>query len=131
MNFEESAKSRGLRGNMGHVGAWLRGLRGSNFYAGCVGYAGQNIFYVGHNFCVGCLGQICFCVGLCVDQNFLRGSFFPVRQLLLNRSDYFTILIVWAFFSGVLSQQILKKPCFTPLVFLSGLLEICKIDDIQ
>ena len=44
MNFEESAKSRGLRGNMGHVGAWVRGLRGSNFYAGCVGHAGQNIF---------------------------------------------------------------------------------------
>ena len=113
------------------MGAWVRGLRGSNFYAGCVGYAGQKIFYVGHNFCMGCLGQICLCVGLCVDQNFLRGSFFPVRQLLLNRSDYFTTLIVWAFFSGVLSQQILKKPCFTPLVFLSGLLEICKIDDIQ
>ena len=37
---------------------------------GCVGYVGQNIFYVGHNFCVVCVGQIYFCV----DQNFLRGS---------------------------------------------------------
>ena len=89
MNFEESAKSRGLRGNMGHVGAWVRGLRGSNFYAGCVGYAGQKIFYVGHNFCVGCLGQYVFawvfawikifCVGLflpCV-------SFYLIDQIIL------------------------------------------------
>ena len=62
-HLDESAKSRGLRGNVG-----------------CVSYVGQNIFYVGHNFYVGCVGQIflCgskwFCVGLCLDQNFLRGS---------------------------------------------------------
>ena len=30
--------------------AWVRGLRGSNFYVGCMGYVGQNIFYVGQNF---------------------------------------------------------------------------------
>ena len=52
---------------------WVRGLRGSNYYVGCVGYEGQNIFYVSHNFYVGCMGQIYFCVG----QNFLRG---PLRE---------------------------------------------------
>ena len=61
---------------MGCVTAWLRGLRGSNYYVGCAGYVGQNIFYVGHNFYVGCVGQIYFCVGLCVDQKFLLGSIF-------------------------------------------------------
>ena len=32
---------------------WVRGLsglRGSNFYVGCVGYMGQNSFYVGQHF---------------------------------------------------------------------------------
>ena len=40
---EESAKSHGLHNN---VGAWVRGLRGSNFYVGWVGYVAQNIFYL-------------------------------------------------------------------------------------
>ena len=51
---------------MGYVGAsfvWVRGLRGSNYYVGCLGYVGQNIFYVGY-------------VGLCVGQRFLLGSIF-------------------------------------------------------
>ena len=65
----------------------------------------------------------------CVDFFFvfLRGSAFCTRW------DYFSILqlIVWAFFSWVSSQQILTKPCLTPLVFLGGLIEICKIDEIQ
>ena len=45
--YLESAKSCGLRGNVGYVGAWIawaRGLSGSIFYVGCVGYVGQNIF---------------------------------------------------------------------------------------
>ena len=67
--------------------AWVRGLRGSDFYVGCMSYVGQNTFYVGNNFYVGCLGQIYFCVDqiffrgskffcvdLCMGQNFLRGS---------------------------------------------------------
>ena len=37
----ESAKSRELRSNVGCVGA---SVRGANFYVGCVGYLGQNIF---------------------------------------------------------------------------------------
>ena len=64
----ESTKLRGLRDNVGCVDPWVRGLRGSNFYVGCVGYVGQNIFYVG------CVGPNFFCVGLCVVQNFSRGS---------------------------------------------------------
>ena len=54
---KDSAKLCGLRGNVGYVGpwvrgcvgAWVRGLRGSTFY-------------VGHNFYVGCVGLIYFCV---------------------------------------------------------------------
>ena len=45
------------------VGPWVRGLCGSNFYVSCVGGVGLNIFYVGHNFYVGYVGQIYFCVG--------------------------------------------------------------------
>ena len=61
---------------------WVRGLRGPNFYVGCVVYVGQNIFYVGHNFYVGCVGQIYFHVG----QFFLRRSIcFCVGQLLFTR----------------------------------------------
>ena len=70
---EESAKSRGFRGNLGYVGAWVHGLRGSNFYAGWLGYLGQNIFYLGHSFCV---GQIYFCVGLWVCPKFIPAFFF-------------------------------------------------------
>ena len=29
---------------------WVRGLPGSIFYVGCVGYVGPDIFYVGQNF---------------------------------------------------------------------------------
>ena len=46
---------------MGYVGAsfvWVRGLRGSNYYVGCLGYVGQNIFYVGHNFYVELRGSL-------------------------------------------------------------------------
>ena len=62
---------------------WVGGLRGSIFYVGCVGYVGQDIFYVGHNFYVGCVGQIYFCVGLCVGHNFLRGS----KKILIGFHD--------------------------------------------
>ena len=69
----ESAKLRGLRGNMGYVGswvAWAHGLRGSHFYVGGVG----------------CGGRIYFCVG----QNYLRGSIF------LRGSSFFPWLkIFW------------------------------------
>ena len=44
------------------MGPWVCGLHGSNFYVGCVGYAGQNVFYVGLN--------------LLPDSIFLRGSKF-------------------------------------------------------
>ena len=64
---------------MGCVGPWVRGLRGSDFYVGCVGDVGLNIFYVGHNFYVGCVGQIYFCVG----QSFLRGSIFLCESTFL------------------------------------------------
>ena len=103
---------------------WVRGLRGSNFYVGWVGYVAQNIFY---------LGQIYFCVGLTVVPKFLQFFFFFVDQPLFSKWDYFSILqlIVWAFFFRVSSQQILTKPCLTSLVFLSGLIEICKTDEIQ
>ena len=112
---------------------WLTGLHGSNFYMGWVGYVGQKMFYLGHNFFV---DEIDFCVGLCVVHNFcvfFFVFFFYVNQPLFTRWDYFSILqlIVWAFSSGVSSQQILTKPCLPPLVFLSGLIKICKIDGIQ
>ena len=40
---KESGKSRGLRGNVGYVGAWFTWVHG------CVGYVGQ-IFLRGSNF---------------------------------------------------------------------------------
>ena len=60
---------------------------------GCVGHVDQNTFYVGYNFTVVCVGQIYFCMGLCVGQNILRGSkifvwvgvFFCMYQLLFTR----------------------------------------------
>ena len=53
---------------------------------GYVGYVGQNIFYVGHDFYVGCVGQnflrgrICFTWVkiFCLSQNFLLVSKFFV-----------------------------------------------------
>ena len=131
--YKELAIERSLLNRVGCVVTWVtwvHGLRGSNFQVGWVGYAGQNIFYLGHNFCV---GQIYFCVGLWVGPIFLRRIFFGGGSAFCTRWDYFSILqlIVWAFFSWVSSQQILTKPCLTTLVFLGGLIEICKIDEIQ
>ena len=62
----------------GSVGAWVSG---SNFYVGCMGYIGQNMFYVGPNFYVGCVGHIHFCVGqfFYVGQDFLRELKFLAR----------------------------------------------------
>ena len=56
------------------VSAKSRGLRGNVDYAGCVG---QNIFYVGHNFYVGCVGQF-FDEGqnFLLESDFLRGRKF-------------------------------------------------------
>ena len=47
------------------------------------------------------------------------------------RLFYYTATNSLAFFSWDSSQQILTKPCLISLIFLSGLSEICKIDDIQ
>ena len=59
----------------------MRGLRELNFYVGCVGYIGQNIFYAGHNFNLGCVGQ-----------NFLRElNFFCVGQLFCCGSQKMSI----------------------------------------
>ena len=55
---------------------------------------GQNIFYVGHDFSVGYVDQIYFCVSLCAGQNtlggyqkyiyiFLRGSAFIYEMKLI------------------------------------------------
>ena len=105
---------------------WVCRLRGSNFYVGWVGYVGQNIFCLGHNFFV---GQTYFCVG----PKFLRRVFFLRGSAFFTRWNYLSILQLmnWVFSLWVSSQKILTKSCLTPLVFLSGLLDICKIDEIQ
>ena len=72
---------RGLRGNVGYVGcvaAWIalvKLLRGLKYLLG------GSTCYVGHNFYVGCVGQIYFCVGqfFYVGQHFLRELKISVR----------------------------------------------------
>ena len=62
----------------------LRVLRGSSFYASCVGYVGQNICYLGQNFtCVAIFTWVVWVKYIfvwisisCVGQFFLRGSRF-------------------------------------------------------
>ena len=74
--YKELAIERSLLNRVGCVVTWVtwvRGLRGSNSQMGWVGYAGQNIFYLGHNFCV---GQIYFSVDLSVGPKFLHRFFF-------------------------------------------------------
>ena len=56
----------------------MHGLCGSNFYVSCVGYVGQNIFYMVHNFYVGCVGQ-----------KFLRGSIFFTWVRIFCLSQFF------------------------------------------
>ena len=77
--------------------------------------------------------NIFFCGSFSGSKIFAQVFFFPHGSAFCTRWDYFSILqrINWAFFSWVSSQQILTKPCLTPLVFLSGLLETCKINGIQ
>ena len=55
----------GLRNHMRWVARqikWVSVLRGLTFYARCVDYVGLNIFYVSHNFYMGCMPQKYFCV---------------------------------------------------------------------
>ena len=59
-----------LLNRVGYVGPLVRG---SNLYVGCVGYVGQNIFYVGHNFYVGCVGQFFFAWIFVSVKNFYVG----------------------------------------------------------
>ena len=94
---------RGLRRCVGCVGQFFtRELR--------VGYVSENIFYVGHKFYAGCVGQIYFCVSQVLLRESLRGSkcfmwfknfcvgqvFFCFGQLLFTRRDYFTVLQIIA-----------------------------------
>ena len=76
----ESAKSRGLRSNVGYVGAWvtwvkfllgLRGLRGSKYFL--CGLPGSNIFLRGLNFFEWVFAWVKI---FYVVPNFLRGSKF-------------------------------------------------------
>ena len=61
--MKESAKSRGLRGSVGYVGpcaAWVKILRGLRGLRGSKYFLRGSTFYVGHNFYMGCVGQIYF-----------------------------------------------------------------------
>ena len=72
----ESAKSRELRGNVGCVGSWVRDLRGSNYYVGCVGYVDQNIFYVVITFTWVAWVNYIFAWVFAWVKNFCLGQFF-------------------------------------------------------
>ena len=59
------------------MGEWVGGLHGPNFYVGCVGYVGQNIFYVGQHFTwVIIFTWVARVKFFCVGQFFLHGSKF-------------------------------------------------------
>ena len=98
---------------------WVRGLRGSNFYVGWMGYMAH--FLLGSN--------IILCGSYRRSKIFAVFFFFFVDQPLFSKWNYFSILqlIVWAFFF----PANLDQTCLTSLVFLSGLIEICKTDEIQ
>ena len=73
---------------MGCVGPWECGLRGSNFYVGCVGYVGQNVFYVGQHF----TWVIIFTRVALVKYIFARAKVFCVGKnffTFLRRSEIF------------------------------------------
>ena len=77
---------RGLCGSVGAWVAWVKflsrscGLRGSNYFLRGL------TFYVGHNFYVGCVGQIYFCVGqffLRVSKIFALSNFYLLDEITL------------------------------------------------
>ena len=71
------------------MGPWVSGLRGSNFCVGCVGYVGQNIFYMGLNFYVGCVGQTFFMwVQIFLHESFRGSKFFAWVQQFLPGSIF-------------------------------------------
>ena len=115
---QESAKLWGLHGNVGYVGTWVKFLRGLS------GLRGSKYFLLGSN--------IILCRSYRRSKIFAVFFFF-VDQPLFSKWDCFSILqrIVWAFFFRGSSQQILTTPCLTSLIFLSGLIEICRTDEIQ
>ena len=67
---------------------------------------GQNIFYVGHNFSVGYVGRICFCVGLCVGENILPGSKIFVWVLFFLRKSAFIYQMKLIYYSTTNSLDI-------------------------
>ena len=74
------------------MGLLVCGLNESNFYVGCVGYVGQNIFFMGQHFMWAIIFTWVawvkfFSVG-CVGRKFLRGSnfsFFCLGPVLFSR----------------------------------------------
>ena len=90
-----------VRGSRGLVSAWvawvnflrrLRGLRASEYFLR------GSTFYVGHNFYVGCVGQIYFCVGQFIWLGLLRGSniFTWVQNFCVGQ--FFFFFLLWSTF---------------------------------
>ena len=94
---------------------WVRGLHGSNFYMGWVGYVGQKMFYLGHNFFV---DEIDFCVGLCVVHNFCVFFFFFfftwISLYLLDEIIFYTATNSLGIFFGSLFPANLDQTLFAP-----------------
>ena len=67
------------------MGEWVGGLHGRNFYLGCVGYVGQNIFYVGQHFT-----WVIIFTWVARVKFFCVGQFFHMVQNFLRESKLFT-----------------------------------------
>ena len=75
-----------LRGSVGPWVEWVNFLRGLRGLRGSIYFLRGLIFYVGHNFYVGCVGQVYFCVG----PDFLRGSLLGSTFIYQMRLFYYT-----------------------------------------
>ena len=119
----ESAKSRGLRGNVGYVGwvaqiftwvAWVTWIKIFFTWVVWVNFFAWVAWF--QNFCV---SQIFYFV-------FAWVSFYLLDDIILLYCNYSLDIFFVSLFPANLDQH-----CLTSLVFLSGLLEIYKKDGIQ
>ena len=116
----ESAKSRGLRGNVGWVAqiftwvAWVTWIKIFFTWVVWVNFFAWVAWF--QNFCV---SQIFYFV-------FAWVSFYLLDDIILLYYNYSLDIFFVSLFPANLDQH-----CLTSLVFLSGLLEIYKIDGIQ
>ena len=117
--FKKKRWFTSLLNRLGCVVTWVTWVEWLKFLRGLHGLRGSKYFLRG------LCGSV-FLRGLRGSKIFAWVSFYLLDDIILLYCNYSLDIFFVSLFPANLDQ-----PCLTSLVFLSGLLEICKIDEIQ